>query len=49
MKETIKLALILFLITSISAGILGFSNKITEPLIAQADVIKKMKRQKKYY
>lgn len=46
MKETIKLALILFLITSISAGILGFSNKITEPLIAQADVIKDEKAKK---
>ena len=37
MNETIKLGLILFLISAVAAGLLGFSNDITEGPIAEAD------------
>ena len=40
MKETAKLAFILFLITAISAFILSVSNKVTEPIIAEANELK---------
>ncbi|WP_416197684.1 MAG: Ion-translocating oxidoreductase complex subunit G [Sporanaerobacter sp.] len=39
MNETLKLGLILLLITSISAVVLGFSNDITSVKIAEADKI----------
>lgn len=37
MKETIKLGLILLIITAVSAGILAFSNNITGPIIAEME------------
>lgn len=40
MKETLRLALILFIITAISAAILGVSNEITAPRIAEANELK---------
>ncbi len=40
MNETLKLALVLFLITAISAAILSVSNDITAPRIAEADALK---------
>lgn len=40
MKDTMKLALILFLITAVSAFILSVSNQVTAPIIAEADAIK---------
>ncbi|NMB08608.1 MAG: RnfABCDGE type electron transport complex subunit G [Tissierellia bacterium] len=40
MNETLKLALILFLITAISATVLAVSNNITAPQIAEADRLK---------
>jgi len=40
MNETLKLALILFLITAISATVLAVSNNITAPRIAEADKLK---------
>lgn len=40
MNETLKLALILFLITAISATVLAVSNDITAPKIAEADRMK---------
>ena len=40
MNETLKLALILFLITAISATVLAVSNDITAPKIAEVDRIK---------
>jgi electron transport complex protein RnfG len=40
MNETVKLALILFLITAISATVLAVSNDITAPKIAEADALK---------
>lgn len=40
MNETLKLALILFLITAISATVLAVSNDITAPRIAEADALK---------
>jgi electron transport complex protein RnfG len=39
-NETLKLALVLFLITAISATILAVSNDITAPRIAEADALK---------
>lgn len=43
MNETLKLALVLFLITAISAAILSVSNDITAPRIAEADALKDTK------
>jgi electron transport complex protein RnfG len=40
MNETLKLGLILFIITVISASILAVSNNITTPKIAEADALK---------
>lgn len=40
MKETLRLALILFLITAVSASILSLSNQVTAPIIAEADELK---------
>lgn len=40
MNETLKLALILFLITAVSATVLAISNDITAPRIAEADRLK---------
>lgn len=37
MKETIKLGLILLVITAVSGGILAFSNSITAPIIAEIE------------
>ncbi len=37
MNETLKLGLILFIITAVSATVLGISNNITEAKIAEAD------------
>lgn len=37
MKETIKLGLILFIITAVSAGVLALSNYITAPVIAEIE------------
>lgn len=37
MKETLKLGLILFIITAVSASVLAVSNNITAPRIAEAD------------
>lgn len=37
MKEILKLGLILFIITAVSASVLAVSNNITEPRIAEAD------------
>lgn len=37
MNETLKLGLILFIITAISASVLAVSNNITAPKIAEAD------------
>ena len=40
MNETLKLGLILFIITAVSASVLAVSNNITAPKIAEADRIK---------
>jgi electron transport complex protein RnfG len=40
MNETLKLGLILFIITAISASVLAISNDITAPKIAEADRLK---------
>lgn len=37
MKETFKLAITLFLITSVAAGVLAFSNNMTAPIIAERE------------
>lgn len=37
-KEVIKVAVILFLITALSAGILGFINSVTAPLIRENNI-----------
>lgn len=37
-KEIIKVAVILFLITALSAGILGFINSVTAPLIVENNI-----------
>ncbi|MBC7088400.1 MAG: FMN-binding protein [Tissierellales bacterium] len=37
MKETIRLALILFLVAAVSAGILAFANELTAPIIAEIE------------
>lgn len=39
LKETLKLGLILFIITAVSASVLAVSNNITAPRIAEADRI----------
>ena len=46
MNETVKLGLTLFLITAISAFILSMSNNITEPVIAEANLIKDQEAKK---
>ena len=43
MKSTVRLVLTLFLITAISALILSLSNKVTAPVIAEADKLKEDK------
>ena len=37
MKETIKLGFVLLVITAVSAGILGFANNLTGPIIAEME------------
>lgn len=37
MKETIKLGLVLLLVTAIAGGVLAFSNSITAPIIAEIE------------
>ena len=37
MNETIKLALILFIITAVAASVLAISNSVTSERIAEAD------------
>lgn len=43
MRETLRLALVLFIITAVSAAILSVSNNITAPRIAEANELKDQK------
>ena len=39
MKDTVKLGVILLVISAVAAGLLGFSNAVTSERIAEADKI----------